>query len=394
MSVLCSRIPDVALTLALRRQPGIMDRPVALLGRDEAVLAVSAAARQMGVQTGMAARQAQLRSPDITLLPADLEACRAVQDAFLAELAEWELPVEPHGLGMAYVDLHLVSTQRNDVQGLAGDLGRRLRRALGDELQPALGWDHSKFCARSAACYTAPGRMKLVAQEDEARFLAPLAVALLPLSPLDLRRLHWLEINTLGQFAALPAAAVRQQFGRQGQLAQRWAQGRDNRPVRRMYPAAWRALEVALETPTTLLPPVVDGAMAALQPNLEAWAAELQGCTKLQLELHFTNRERRTLDLTWLEPVRRPARLRAHLANQLALLPWPAALDRLVITQAQTAELPALQMTLFAEADGEEATIDEVAETLKARYGAIFRRGLLADATHPVPWRRICKVTL
>lgn len=389
MSVLCGRIPDFALALATRHQAGLASRPVALMGRDDEVCGLSSPAYQAGVRMGMNARQAQMRCPDLTLLPADLAECQRAQDAFLAELAQWELPVEAHGMGMAYVDLHTVTSTRKDVQGLAANLGRRVRTVLGDDLQPSLGWDHSKFCARAAAYHTPAGRMKLVAKEDEVTFLSPLPVSLLPLPALDIQRLHWLGITTLGQFAALPAGAVWQQFGKAGQLAQRWAQGRDNRPVSNMLHAAWTPLEVDFETPTAQLGPVVDGLMARLQPQIDEWAAALQGCTRLRLELHFVNRERRTLDLLWLEPVSQPARLRAHLSNQLVGLNWPTALDRLVVTQAVVAELPAMQMTLLAEVTAEPFALDDVAGPLKHRYGPIFLRGVVADTHHAVDERRI-----
>lgn len=212
--------------------------------------------------------------------------------------------------------------------------------------------------------------------------------------PLDLQRLHWLGITTLGHFAALPAGAIWQQFGKAGQLAHRWAQGRDNRPVGNMLHAAWTPLEVEFETPTEQMKPVVEALMAKLQPHLDNWATELQGCTRLRLELYFVNHERRALDLLWIEPVSQPARLRAHLSNQLSGLNWPTALDRLVVTQAVVSELPAIQMLLFAEATTERATLDVVAGPLKHRYGAIFLRGSVPDALHPIDERRIQTVAI
>jgi protein ImuB len=346
------------------------------------------------VQLGTNVRQAQMRCPELIVLDADLAECQAAQDAYLAELVQWELPVEAHGMGMAYVDLHTITTKKQEVTGLAAELGRRVRCALGDDLQPALGWDHSKFCARAAAYQTPAGRMKLVAKEDEATFLAPLPTTLLPLPSLDLQRLHWLGIDTLGHFALLPASAVWQQFGKPGQLAQRWAQGRDNRPVRNMLHAAWTPVEVEFETPVAQLGPVVEALMTKLQTSLDEWSAELQGCTRLRLELYFINRERRVLELVWLEPVSHAARLRLHLANQMAGLHWPAALDRAVVTQAVTAELPALQLALFAEPVIEPATLVEVAAPLQHRYGSIFVRGTVTDASHVVDERRLAMVTV
>jgi hypothetical protein len=152
--------------------------------------------------------------------------------------------------------------------------------------------------------------------------------------------------------------------------------------------ATWDAREVEFETPVEQLETAVEGLMTKLQPSLAAWAVELRGCTRLRLELCFANYERRVLDLVWIEPVGQAARLRLHVTNQLAGLHWPAALDRILITHATTAELTTLQMSLFAEPTVEPATLDEVAELLRKRYGTIFLRGVVTDASHSVDERR------
>lgn len=381
-------------SLATRHQPGLAGQPIVLIGREGEVCDLSVSAYQAGIRVGMNPRQAKMRCPAINIVEATLDECHAVQDAFLVELTRWELPVEAHGMGMAYVDLHEITTEKKEVAGLAADLGRRLRQVLGNDLQPSLGWDHSKFCARAAAYGARPGRMKLVAQEDEVRFLSPLPISYLPLPALDLQRLQWLGIKTLGEFAALPAGAVWQQFGKRGQLAHRWARGRDNRPVQDMTHAGWTPLAIEFETPTRLLPMVVDGLMARLQPSLASWAEELRGCTRLRLELHFINRERRVLDLNWLSPVAAPARLRLHVTNQLAGLNWPGALDRVVVIQVATAELPVLQLSLFDEPLVESVTLGEVVEPLRQRYGSMFLCGTVVDENHPVDERRIALTTL
>jgi hypothetical protein len=161
-----------------------------------------------------------------------------------------------------------------------------------------------------------------------------------------------------------------------------------------MLHAGWTPLEVEFETPTELLPVVVDDLMTKLQPSLASWAEELLGCTRLRFELHFANRERRVLDLNWLNPVTTPARLRVHVTSQLESLNWPGALDRLVVIQANTAELPALQLSLFEEPLVESVALDELAEPLKHRYGSIFLRGSVVDESHPVDERRIAMTTL
>jgi nucleotidyltransferase/DNA polymerase involved in DNA repair len=56
---------------------------------------------------------------------------------------------------------------------------------------------------------------------------------LLPLDDKALRRLWWLGIHTLGDFARLPKGAMLAQFGKQGPIAHQLAQGIDPTPVRK-----------------------------------------------------------------------------------------------------------------------------------------------------------------
>jgi hypothetical protein len=100
------------------------------------------------------------------------------------------------------------------------------------------------------------------------------------------------------------------------------------------------------------------------------------------------------LDLNWIVPVTQAARLRPHIANQFAALNWPTALDRLVVVQAATAELQAMQLSLFDEPLSESFTLEEIVEPLKQRYGAIFFRGVMVDETHPDDERRVQKLAI
>lgn len=291
MSVLCCRIPAFALSLSTA-QPD-PDRPLALLGPDDTVCAATPAAGRRGVRLGHTPHQAQLRCPDLTFQPLDLERCEAEQAAFLDTLTAWDLPIEAQGWGLAYLDLHPLTQHRAGVQPLAADLGRRLRTRLGERLQPTLGWDSSKFTARAAAQTTAPGHMRLVAKQHEDRFLRPLPLTLLPLSAPALQQLHWLGIRALGQFADLPAAAVAQRFGPSGRMAQRWAQGHDDRPVRPTHTAPTPAVETPFDPPATQLDPVVAAVVTALEPHLARLAGQLAGCTRLRGTCAFLGGEAR-----------------------------------------------------------------------------------------------------
>ena len=388
MGVLCCRIPDFLIHLTYRRQPSLKERPLALLGPDERVVAVSPHARRAHVAVEMTPRQAQMRCADVALRPLDMAWCQSEQVAFLAALGLWELPVEWQSWGLAYVDLHGLAQTRDAVQPLATELGRQVRQSLGEDLQPALGWDSSKFTARAAASYVAPGHMRLVEKSGESRFLAPLPVRLLPLAREALQQLEWLGIRSLGQFAALPAAAVWQRFGQVGRIAQRWAQGRDERPVCTRVHAGEQALAVDLEPPTALLPIAVDALMAELAPRLARMAQRLEGCRRLRIELAFVNGETRTAELVCVEPVSEAERLRRLISGRLAALNWPAEAQHIGVPYMESGELATQQMSLFVETVAQAATPGDVAQQLAGRYGPIFFQGEVHDAEHLIDERR------
>ena len=264
-----------------------------------------------------------------------------------------------------------------------------MRRDLGQVLQPALGWDSGKFTARAAAAYTAPGRMRLVGKTEESRFLSPLSITLLPLPLPDQQQLHWLGIRTLGQFAALPPAAIWQRFGPAGRLAQSWAGGHDDRPVHNTVQSAHPPLEFDLDPPTSLLHVVVDTALAELQPHLQAMRDRLEGCRRLHLDMRFVDGSTKRVTVSFLEPTCQPDRLHQALTHRLQALEWPAELDRAAVAILETAELPAGQLTLFPELFEPTSPLHTLAQKLSARYGSFLFQGEIAQPHHLLAERRV-----
>lgn len=393
MSVMCCRIPDFLIGLTARQQPEMAGQPVALLGADERVWAASAEARRSGVQLQMPARQARLRCPDVQIKPLDMGTCRSAQDAFLGTLAECGLPVESPAWGLAYVDLQAVAGASAAVRPYCADLGKQVRNVLGEDLQPAIGWDTGKFTARAAASYAHPGHMRLIDRLHEEHFLQPLSIDLLPLSSPALQQLGWLGIQTLGQFARLPTTAIWQRFGAEGKLAQQWARGRDDRPVR---PTAEEKIEpwsLDFDPPTGLHSSALEAMLAKLRPELAALAGRMEGCRHLRLDLRFDDDSTRTLDCAFVEPVSDESRLRATLSHQLQILNWPAELASAKIALLQVGELLPRQLSLFP-LDAEPLPFLKLAQKLAGRYGRIFFQPQLGDERHPLPERRMALTAL
>lgn len=161
----------------------------------------------------------------------------ATVDALVARLSAFSGRVEPiveADFVGGYVDLGPLS-DGDAARELGITIGRTVRE--GCRVTPTVGLAAGKYPAFVAARLASHNRLIVVPAGQEATFLAPKAIEHLPFDQEALRRLHRLGIHTLGQFAALPAGAVLQQFGRHGQLLHRLAQGQDHRSVGRYAPA-------------------------------------------------------------------------------------------------------------------------------------------------------------
>jgi hypothetical protein len=159
------------------------------------------------------------------------------------------------------------------------------RRALGPDAARGMARASNRFTAEVAA--RCQGRPVTVPEGDEALFLSRLPLGALPLPPGLAQRLLPLGLETLGDFAALPAEGVRTRYGEQGLALHRLARGLDARGLRPEREARVLEVERALDAPAdrlALLAPV----LAECVERLCAWLEEEGlGATALELELRL-----------------------------------------------------------------------------------------------------------
>ena len=163
--------------------------------------------------------------------PSVLDAgCRPAFEAALGILDRFSPAVEASAAvpGKAFLDV----TGTRELFGPAADLAEQvIREVLRDAgLRSRAAVAGSKFVAGVAAPLAAAGPL-VVPAGSERRFLAPLPVELLPVSPEALSWLRRLGLRRLGQVAALPENALASQLGAEGTAAHRLASGIDREPV-------------------------------------------------------------------------------------------------------------------------------------------------------------------
>ena len=421
MSILYCSIPHFATTLLQRDNPNLQHQPLVLLGPDGRVFATSAEAAACAVIPGLTAHTAEVRCPQARLLEADIAHCRTEFEALLQLLEQTSPAVEAHGWGAAYVDLrHSASVPSLGKGNVARDspeaiaicrqVGQEIRRELGEPLQPALGLAQSgtKFTSQAAARRTHSGRLLTVTSTHERAFLRPLPVTLLPLGEDTLRRLGFLGLLTLGQYATLPPAAVLQQFGQAGRLAQKCARGEDSRPV--IPRTQKQSLEAHFDCdhPLTEREQLLAILRRPVAPLLRGLRRKLQAFGQVRVTVRFADDSVQERERTLLFPTADEERTLSILGQLLDALqlgatrPYPYSLAEgdglfggrtgvifLQVTLERIQDSVAEQLSLFPAQTEKERQLRQVQSYLTARFGANrLRRAILACPAAPLPeWR-------
>lgn len=389
MSILYCSIPHFATALALRDDSTLASRPLILIGPDGHVFDASVDAASCGVMPGIPARVAEVRCPTARLQEVNLAHCHAELET-LWQLLERNSPtVEPHGYGCAYVDLEGMTRDEKDAVGFCSQIGQVIRQELGQPLQPALGWNSTKFTAQAAAQRTQAGHLLPVSTTREVTFLRPLPVTLLPLNEDTLLRLGFLGLHTLGQYATLPPGAVLQQFGPAGTLALQCAKGEDRRPV---IPRSQEQRLTACgdcEVPDGERELLLEGLRRLVAPLLNDLRDSLRTFGQIRLTVQLVDGSFQEQERTLLQPTADEKRTLLVLGQMVDSISWTQAVMGLQVTLEKTQDSQAAQLTLFPSLREKERQLSDVQRYLLTRFGTDrLRQAVLDRPSAPLPeWR-------
>jgi protein ImuB len=333
--IACVLIPRFALTTALGDRSELLQSPVALApepGGTQQVGEVSLAAEAFGVHPGMRLGEALARSPRLTLVPPDPAGVADLWERLLVRLESMGAAVEPERPGLVCFDARGLLRLYGGTEGVL----RAARTAL--RMPARFGVAPSRFAAVAAATRARTRRPEIVGGGGDGRaaarsYLAPLPVALLRARPALAalpEALERLGVRTLGELAALPAAALVDRFGKLGLLAYELARGGDSALSPR--PAS-EFLREALELPEAASGIQLERGMGLLIDRLLA-RRERRGRTLRSVVISAKLVEQGG---TWREQVvfrealADPVRMRLALVPHLAQMPAPAEVLRLSV---------------------------------------------------------------
>jgi len=235
-SILYIDPPAFCTTVEALVAPALRGHPVAVAapGADRAtILALSPEARAAGLERGMAVRLARKRCPDLLLLPPNPRLYARASRALHEVLQVYAPVIEPHGYGHAFLDL----TGTTRLFGPAVDVAARITREARARMRLPLtvGVAVNKLVSEAATRVgrlAAPSPLIEVRRGEEAGFLAPQMLEVLPDIPTDIRaRLDEYHLGRVGEVAAIREADLCTVFGRRGTLLRQQAHGVDPCPV-------------------------------------------------------------------------------------------------------------------------------------------------------------------
>jgi len=258
-----------------------------------------------------------------------------------------------------------------------------IRRALHPHAPRGLALASDRQTAQIAARYA--GRPVTVRAGEEALFLSRLPLAALPLEPGLARRLLPLGLETLGDFASLPVAAVERRYGAAGVALHRLARGADRRGLLPAREPVARGVARALDEPVARLDalrPVLDELLSRLCAGL---AQEGSGVLTLRLVAGLdaalpdddvapadeAGPPPRTVawDLSLPAPEERVPLLVELLSARVEARPPPRAVVVLHLLARQVGQLAVHQNSLFGEIARDEARRQEALARLASVLG-------------------------
>ena len=181
--VIHTRLTHFAVTVERLVDPALLTRPLAVISsaaQSGTIVDLSAEARQEGLAPGMAVGLARKISRATVLMPLNRALYGRLQGALLGRLPRFSPVVEPVGYGRFFLDM----AGMTGIYRSSEDAARLLLRDLATQLDlaPAIGIGQNKLVSAIAARISAPDPIREVPPGDEARFLAPLATAFLPIA--------------------------------------------------------------------------------------------------------------------------------------------------------------------------------------------------------------------
>jgi DNA polymerase-4 len=213
------------------RNDALRGKPLIIGGSSNrgVVASCSYEARAFGVRSAMPMRQALQLCPDALVLRGDMETYSKYSGLVRAVIEDQAPLYEQASIDEFYLDL----TGMDRYIGCwkwSGELRDRILRETG--LPLSLGLSVNKTVSKVGTGEVKPNGVKLVEAGTEKVFLSPLPVGRIPFIGRETeRRLSLMGVRTCGTLSEIPPRLLQREFGKNGLLMWKKANGEDDSPV-------------------------------------------------------------------------------------------------------------------------------------------------------------------
>ena len=376
----CLYIPQFTLRAFFPQGTGA----AAVAGPQGVITEVSAAAWHQGVRPGQRVREALGHCATLAIVEVTPEDAQRAFEPVVASLERCSPEVEADRPGRAYVGLMGLASLYRGMEGLARAL---LEAAPAPYRSVArLGMGGNKFVAWAASRQATAGTPLTVRRGEAAKFVAPLAVSILPLEEEQRARLRLLGLRTLGQLAAVGIGPLQAQFGPLGIRLWEWSRGEDSTPFRP------RGYSEAIEERLTLPAPIIAAEALAHAGHLALKRAfsrkERRGrwVRRLEITLVFDTGAHQRLRIPLKEAASSPEVAWNPLRHYLEGMSLTRPIEELRLTLGELCGEEGRQTNFFSERYRKnERELDEAVRQLRAQYPGIS----LGRIVEVEPWSRL-----
>ena len=212
----------------------IREIPAAVAGdpknRHGIILAKSIPAKKRGVRTGESLFEARRKCPELQIFPHDFPLYMSFSDEMYRIISEYSPVIQRYSVDECFMDYTGSERKFGDPVSCAHRIRRRIREELGFTVN--IGVAENRLLAKMASDFKKPDRVHSLFSHEIADKMWPLPVEdLFMVGRATARRLHRININTIGDLAQADPGLLQRLFKSHGILIRQYANGIDPTPV-------------------------------------------------------------------------------------------------------------------------------------------------------------------
>ena len=214
--------------------PEMRSVPMAVAGdkneRHGIILAKNQLASSYGVKTAEAIWQAQSKCPGLQLLAPEYDKYEFYSKKLKYMYAEYTDQVEPFGLDECWLDMTGILKDFDEAKEFADMIRERVKNEF--KLTCSVGVSFNKCFAKLGSDYKKPDATTVIRPDNFKEIVWPLPASdLLFVGRSTVKNLSKINVNTIGDLAALDYDYITCFLGKNGQLLWDYANGNDDSPV-------------------------------------------------------------------------------------------------------------------------------------------------------------------